>query len=340
MKKIAILMPLVLMLSSCMEEKQQQENDGFDITGAWVLVSMTDSAGQVHPMDMGAYTRCKIFDPDSMYYSMQLYSVGGETMIRPHELARYSLHVSPDDTTYIENGRLTTFEIIDDSTMTTVWDGYVETMRRAKTMSESRMEEIRNIFRSKKDDNGEVLREYVLSTSERQLKNTISTYHYLFMTMVLLMLFIICCAIHVLRRKREVERNLSAIKEELMQRPAILSDALKQVEDGFFQSDYYQALRPRITAGENISEDEWQEMERQMDVVFSGFCRKLRSLHHFSDIEFRVCLLTKLRASNKEIAAVINRAPESVSSIRNRLHKKVLGSHGGAKEWDEFVLSL
>ena len=93
-------------------------------------------------------------------------------------------------------------------------------------------------------------------------------------------------------------------------------------------------------AGENMTIEDWEEMERQLNAVYTGFSHKLRSLYDFSDTEFHVCLLTKLRATNKDIAAVINRAPDSVSSIRSRLHKKVLGPHGGAKEWDEFVLSL
>lgn len=89
-----------------------------------------------------------------------------------------------------------------------------------------------------------------------------------------------------------------------------------------------------------MSDEDWREMERQINAVYTGFSRKLRSLYDFSDVEFQVCLLIKLGVSNNDIAAVINRAPNSVSSIRGRLHKKVLGPDGGAKEWDDFVLSL
>lgn len=118
------------------------------------------------------------------------------------------------------------------------------------------------------------------------------------------------------------------------------SDAIKQVEDDFFQSDYYATLRERIATGANMSEEDWHEMERKVNAVSSGFTRKLRSLYDFSDIEYQVCLLIKLRIPHKDIAAITHRAPDSVSSIRSRLHKKILGPNGGAKEWDYFVLSL
>ena len=41
-----------------------------------------------------------------------------------------------------------------------------------------------------------------------------------------------------------------------------------------------------------------------------------------------------------EIAAVLNKDKSTISSIRTRLCKKVLGREGSGKDWDEFVLSL
>ena len=312
----------------------------FDITGAWVLVKITYADGTEQKMNMNEYTRVKIFFSDSTYCSIQLKRNGSDTLIIPHELARYTLRLSPTDTTYIENNRVTEFQILNDSTMTTVWNDYVETMQRATTMTESRKQEILNIVRNHQNEHGEVLKEYVLSTTERELKNTISAYQNLFVIGLFIVLLIIIYVIHIVHRKREVEQNLLAIKEELESRPAVLATAMKKAEEDFFRSDYYNTLRQHIEAGDNLTDDEWQELERQVNTTFTGFSRKLRSLYNFSATEFRVCLLLKLRASNKDIAAVVNRAPESVSSIRNRLHKKVLGPNGGAKEWDEFISSL
>ncbi len=343
MQKILLYLIIILTsLSSCAHKQQmrQQAYDGFNIKGAWMLISLTDQNGNVFPMDFGNYTRCKIFDPDSTYYSIELKVVGNETIVIPHELARYSLRVTPDDTLYIENDRLMQFQIIDNSTFTTVWDGYVETMRRSVTMTESRKDEIRNIVRSQMNEKGEVLHDFILSTSERKLKSTVSIFHYVLTALLVIVVAIFIYAHHTARRRRELELRLSAIMEEKQYRPEPMSRVMSEMADGFFRSEYYLSLRQRIKVGENMTDTDWEEMERQLNAIFPAFTSKLRSLYNFSDTEFHVCLLLKLRATNKEIAAVIKRAPDSVSSIRNRLYKKVLGPNGGAKEWDEFVLAL
>ena len=217
---------------------------------------------------------------------------------------------------------------------------WIETWRRSKTITESRKQEFLEAMRNDQNSDGEQLRGFVLSTSERDLKQTIHAYHYLFIALLSVILVIIIYAIELAKRKRRAEANLAAIKEELHLRPAVITDAIKQVEDDFFQSDYYTALRIRIAEGSNMTDEDWREMERQVNAMSSGFTRKLRSLYDFSDVEYQVCLLIKLRIPHKDIAAITHRAPDSVSSIRSRLHKKILGPNGGAKEWDYFVLSL
>ncbi len=336
-----ILSTLLALFSSCSGKQQgdaPQVGEGFDITGAWVLISQTLPSGRVVETNLKDYSRCKIYGSDSSYYCVQLKFFGGDVFVSPHEEGRFSLH----DTLYVENGRPTPFSVIDDSTMTTAFMGIIETWRRSTTMTESRKEEIRNIFRyhQKKATAEEPLLEYVLSTGERKLQHTISIYHYLFIALLSVILVIIIYAIELAKRKRRAEANLAAIKEELHLRPAVITDAIKQVEDDFFQSDYYTALRIRIAEGSNMTDEDWREMERQVNAISSGFTRKLRSLYDFSDVEYQVCLLIKLRIPHKDIAAITHRAPDSVSSIRSRLHKKILGPNGGAKEWDYFILSL
>ena len=334
-----ILSTLLALLSSC-SGKQQGEavlsSEGFDITGAWVMVGLIDSSGVVYEQSLSYYTRCKIYEADNAYCCVHLRTNGEFVWVRMHELGKYSLN----DTLYIENGRTTPLCIIDDSTMTTKWKEHTEIWRRSATITESRKAEILNIARYQQGIEGEPLQEYVLSTGERKLQHTISIYHYLFIALLSVILVIVIYAIELAKRKRRAEANLAAIKEELNLRPAVITDAIKQVEDDFFQSDYYTALRIRIAEGSNMTDEDWREMERQVNAMSSGFTRKLRSLYDFSDVEYQVCLLIKLRIPHKDIAAITHRAPDSVSSIRSRLHKKILGPNGGAKEWDYFVLSL
>ena len=310
------------------------ESEDFSIVGVWMLKSELDPKGR--ESIYAQYTRCKIYDADSTYYSVQLHAVGEDMMIIAHEMGRYHL----DDSVYIENGRVMPFKVINDSTYILEFQGYKETMVRSNTMTEERKEEIRELVRKYPNDGDTPVKHFVLSTGERKLKDIISTYHYVFIILVLVVLLIIAIALNIAYRKRLVEQSLSAILEELESRPAPVTDAMKHVSDNFFMSDYYNAIRPRLEAGDNLSAEDWNEMESQLNAVYTGFSRKLRSLHRFSEVEFQVCMLIKLCVSNRDIAMVVNRAPDSVSSIRSRLHKKVLGPDGGAKEWDEFVLSL
>lgn len=341
--KARILQYLLFTATLCMGCSERWNDapptsEGFDITGAWTLLSHTYSDGRVIWANLNRYTRCKIYDVDSSYYCIQLRSFGDNIFIDPHEQGFYSLH----DTLYIENGRVTPFHVIDDSTMTTTWGNIIETWRRSTTMSESRKEEIRNIFRyhQKNATAEDPLQSYVLSITENKLRHTINIYHYLFVALLIVIFIIVIYAVELAKRKRSAEQNLIAIKEELNLRPTLVTNAIKQVEYDFFQSDYYQTLRPRLAAGENLTDEDWREMEHKLNTVYTGFSRKLRSLYDFSNVEFQVCMLIKLGVANNDIAAVINRAPNSVSSIRARLYKKVLGANGGAKEWDDFVLSL
>lgn len=59
-----------------------------------------------------------------------------------------------------------------------------------------------------------------------------------------------------------------------------------------------------------------------------------------SELEYHTCLLIKLRIAPTDIASVLARDVSTISTLRNRLYKKVLGPNGGAKEWDEFLLSI
>ena len=330
----------LLLFSSCVDKqppKRPQTVEGFDITGAWMMVNMTDLEGRLMDMIRNRdFLKCTIYDTDSTYYDVNLWAVEGKTFLFPRESGHYELN----DTLLTRISSVTPIRIINDSTMVFKRELWIETWRRTTAITESRKREFIEAMHNNPNKDGEQLHGFVLSTSERKLKHTISAYHFLFITLIMAMLLVVVYAIDLAKHKRRAEENLRAVKEELQQRPTLVANAIRQVENDFFQSDYYQALRLRVAAGENMSDEDWREMESQINGVNTGFTRKLRSLYDFSDIEYHVCLLIKLHISTKEIAAVINRAPDSISSIRNRLHKKVLGSQGGAKEWDDFILSL
>jgi hypothetical protein len=51
-------------------------------------------------------------------------------------------------------------------------------------------------------------------------------------------------------------------------------------------------------------------------------------------------MLTKLRIPPTDMASVLARDVSTISTVRSRLYGKVFGRKGGAREWDEFILSV
>lgn len=340
MKHTSCIFPLLmalLMLGSCGDEETRVP-EGFDIVGAWELVYMQSPDGHVDTMDVGDYTRCKIYEADSMLYSIELVSDGNQVMVVPHEMAQYSL----TDTAYIENDRVTEFQVIDDTTMTTIWEGYTEVWHKACSMTDTRRQEIINIVKTYFGHSGdaEKLTNFVLSTSERELQKTND--RFLTIILGLLLAFVLLGGYFwlTLRRKREIERQLAELQKTRSVRPAPVVSAMKEAEEDFFHSTYYQELHKRIEQGNNLTMQDWEQLELEVRAVYPDFFTALRQLSGLSTLEYRVSLLTKIRCTPTEIASVLKKEKSSISSIRGRLYHKFFDKNGGAKDWDDFILSL
>jgi len=305
------------------------------IVGAWMMVSETAPDGKETPQIYTQYTRCKIYDADSTYYSVQLHAVGEEMMIIAHEMGHYLL----TDTLYRERDRVMPFEWIDDTTFVTTFKGYKERMIRS-TMTPERMEEIRALVRKYPDDSDAPVKHYVFSTTERKLKAENKLFLYIIMCMCAVAVGVMVYVYRLRKRKREVEQKLAEIEEERSLRPVVVANAMKQVEAEFFASDYYLALRHRIEQGENIRPEDWKTLEQHLKSVYPRFSSSLYGLYNLSPIEYQVCLLTKIRTTPKEISTVLCKEKSTISSIRKRLYNKVFGKDGSGKDWDDFILSL
>ena len=181
---------------------------------------------------------------------------------------------------------------------------------------------------------------FVLSTTERKLKAENRVFLYIIIIMAIVAVGVAVYVYRLRKRKREVERKLAEIEEANQLRPEPVATAMKQVETEFYQSEYYQTLRHRIEAGENLRQQDWKELEHQLKVIYPNFSNSLYGLYNFSPTEYQVCMLLKIRTKPIEIATVLNRDKSTISTLRSRLYKKVFGKDGSGKDWDEFILSL
>ena len=316
------------------------------IIGVWMLESETAPDGKETHSIYTQYTRCKIYDADSTYYTVQLHAVGQEMLIIAHEMGRFRLN----DSLYMERDRVMPFEWVDDTTFITTFEGYRERMVRSTTMTEERMEEIRELVRQHPDDAESPVKHYVFSTTERKLKATNQLFLYIIIGMVVLAVGVAIYVWRLKKHKRAVERKLAEIEEERTLRPKIVADAMKQVEAEFFESEYYLSLRRQIEDGNNIKPAEWEELEQRLKVVYPHFSSSLYGLYrsasplgsskNLSPTEYQLCMLLKIRTAPAEIATVLNKDKSTISSMRRRLYKKVFDKDGSGKDWDEFILSL
>ena len=70
------------------------DGKGRSIIGVWMLESETAPDGRETHSIYTQYTRCKIYDADSTYYTVQLHAVGNEMLIIAHEMGRFRLNDS------------------------------------------------------------------------------------------------------------------------------------------------------------------------------------------------------------------------------------------------------
>lgn len=314
----------------------------YGLPGAWTLSRVMYPFGQENLFPSDGMTCCRIFDDrDTTFYECRLLATPSGIVVIPQRKGTFELiDKGHGEWLYFEDGSPRPLTKENDTTLVIQRNGALYTWTRNSGMSRNRMEEIRDIINHDTSDaDGEVMR-YVLSVSERELRSTNHHLTFILAVLAVAVLLILNYVYRLFHRKKHVERQLRQITEERAQRPQLVQSALRQVEEDFFASDWFVSFRRRVVAGELLKQEDWEAVEREMKPVYADFFRRLPGLCRMSTVEYRVCLLIKLRFSPSEMAAVLCKDISTVSSIRNRLYKKVFGRSGGSRDWDDFILSL
>lgn len=330
---------VALLLAGCHERSPRQ--DLYGLPGAWTLSSVVFPVGDTLSFPYNGRTYCRIFSADTTYYDCQLYSSPSGIIIIPEDKGDFEVIAKGNNEfLYFEKGYMRPLKIVDDTTVVIQRNGRRFTWIRNQSMTEERLNGIREIIANDScDDNAEVMR-YVLSTSEKELKATNYLLVYIIVSLLVIVLLVLYYLRRLSRKKKHIERQLLQISQEREARPQLVRNALKQVEDEFFHSEYYIGLRKHVLAGDLLKPADWDQMELAIRPVYPDFVRRLSDLCKMSLVEYHVCLLIKLRFSPSEIAAALCKDISTISSIRGRLYKKVFNRNGGSKSWDDFILSL
>ena len=120
----------------------------------------------------------------------------------------------------------------------------------------------------------------------------------------------------------------------------IENEKRQQAETVIFSSEVYRRVQDCLKHGDSLDHQEWAELAKLVDSIYTGFTEKLYSLYRMTEQEYHVSLLIKVRMQPKDIALLTAHSKESVASTRSRLFSKVFGRKGSSKEWDDFVLTL
>ena len=105
------------------------------------------------------------------------------------------------------------------------------------------------------------------------------------------------------------------------------------------QTDVYKLFRrASINEDAKVSEKHWVELQAEIRKVYPNFVLHLKELSpKVSDVELKICLLTKLGMPQSHIANVLGYTRGGVSLACERFYKKIFGTKYTAKEFAHFI---
>ena len=86
-------------------------------------------------------------------------------------------------------------------------------------------------------------------------------------------------------------------------------------------------------------EEEWNEYIQAVEEEYPQMV-KLKMDNKLEPLEYRVCVLVKLGMKVNEIIYLTDTTNSRISMMRSRLHKRLFGESGGAKDFDQKMAEL
>lgn len=99
-------------------------------------------------------------------------------------------------------------------------------------------------------------------------------------------------------------------------------------------------IEEKLVIGDNLSEQDWEEIEETFKRLLPDFLINLRSFHHYTEPEWRLCLLSKMELKAEAIGTLICLSQSAIYNKSRRLYKKIFGHECSQQEWDKFIKSL
>ena len=156
--------------------------------------------------------------------------------------------------------------------------------------------------------------------------------------LVIISLIFIVYYMQTKQRKKQLQHSLKEI-EKLEHTIKLNNQECQSRIAKFKQSEIYNKFHT-IASFEELKEEDWIELQDEINATYKNFTSRLYTLYPISKIELRICLLIKADISTSNIALLTGRTKSTITSARKKLYEKVYGQKGDAKMWDDLILSL
>lgn len=335
---------ILLLMASCLVLGCNTANNGgkrYILDGVWTLKQMDHPEGHSRTFAETEETLLRLYEGDSLFHQCWVTRTETGLTIRPIENVKVNMvDKGHGEYIYIEDDDPHPLTVKDDSTIVIQQEGILYYWHFADEIANEWSAEIKEIVGAELQKGQGERQSFILSRKERHQANVIHWFIISTIGIIVLLLLIARIAIDYRKDKRRLQLQLQQIQEVQDERPQVVKQAIESVEAAYFTSDEYHALQRRIATGDILKEDDWHNIESQIKKVYPGFRSQLRNLQAMSELEYQVCMLIKLRIAPSDMAVVLARDASTISTVRSRLYKKVFDRKGGARKWDEFILSI
>lgn len=100
------------------------------------------------------------------------------------------------------------------------------------------------------------------------------------------------------------------------------------------------AIYKRITETEQMTDNDWKELDREVNFLFPKFREHIHEVCRISDHEYQVDLLLKTGITIGKISTLTYCSASSVSKCRQRQYQRAFGSKGKPEDWDTFIYCI
>ena len=135
-------------------------------------------------------------------------------------------------------------------------------------------------------------------------------------------------AYHQMLQKNEAESKVQGNKKN-------------EISKSLFDSEIRKRLLDKAFRNECATDEDWSEATHLIEQTYPGFNDTLYGfLPSVNSTHLRICLGIKLQFTPAQIAILVCRSRQAVTSARSRMYREVFAKNGKPSDFDDFILSI